>query len=135
MSRDLQLRTLGVAVKSLSRVAGSRVTERRQIMRTRLYVGNLPYDATEAQLRELFAQDQRQVGEIAIITDRATGRPRGFAFVEMGSQTDAQSAVLALHGLQFGARTLIVNEAREPAPRGGGPSLGGRRPGRDRLRL
>jgi len=103
-------------------------------MGTRLYVGNLPFDTNEAQLRTLFSEGGRQVNEVKIITDRDTGRPRGFAFVEMGSQADADGAVNALNGRDFGGRALTVNEAREQAPRrsggfggGGGGGRGGRR--------
>jgi RNA recognition motif-containing protein len=101
-------------------------------MGTRLYVGNLPFDTDESQLRALFQEGGRQVTEIKIITDRDTGRPRGFAFVEMGSQADAEAAVSALNGREFGGRALTVNEAREQAPRrsggfgGGGGGGGGR---------
>ena len=105
-------------------------------MGTRLYVGNLPFDTDESQLRALFQEGGRQVTEIKIITDRDTGRPRGFAFVEMGSQADAEGAVSALNGREFGGRALTVNEAREQAPRrsggfggaggGGGGGGGGR---------
>lgn len=103
--------------------------ERIGIMGTRLYVGNLPFDVDDAQLRTLFAQDGRQVNEVKIITDRETGRPRGFAFVEMGSQQDATVAISALNGMQLGGRTLTVNEAREPESRRGGGGFGGRRGG------
>ena len=103
-------------------------------MGTRLYVGNLPFDTDESQLRALFQEGGRQVSEVKIITDRDTGRPRGFAFVEMGSQADAEAAVSALNGREFGGRALTVNEAREQAPRrsggfagGGGGGRGGRR--------
>jgi cold-inducible RNA-binding protein len=105
-------------------------------MGTRLYVGNLPFDTDEAQLRTLFSEGGRQVTEVKIITDRDTGRPRGFAFVEMGSQSDADAAVNTLNGREFGGRALTVNEAREQAPRrsggfggggGGGRGGGGRR--------
>jgi cold-inducible RNA-binding protein len=102
-------------------------------MGTRLYVGNLPFDTNEAQLRTLFSEGGRQVNEVKIITDRDTGRPRGFAFVEMGSQAEADAAVNALNGREFGGRALTVNEAREQAPRrsggfgGGGGGRGGRR--------
>jgi RNA recognition motif-containing protein len=100
-------------------------------MGTRLYVGNLPFDTSESQLRTLFAEGGRQVSEVKIITDRDTGRPRGFAFVEMGSQADAEAAVSSLNGREFGGRALTVNEAREQAPRrsggfGGGGGGGGR---------
>ena len=98
-------------------------------MGTRLYVGNLPFDVDEAQLRTLFGQDGRQVGEVKIITDRETGRPRGFAFVDMGSQAEASAVISALNGLQLGGRTLTVNEARESEPRRGGGGFGGRRGG------
>ena len=94
-------------------------------MGTRLYVGNLPFDASEEDLRGLFAKDGRQVSEVKIITDRDTGRARGFGFVEMGSQADAEAAVNALNGAEFGGRTLTVNEAREQAPRRGGGGFGG----------
>jgi RNA recognition motif-containing protein len=97
-------------------------------MGTRLYVGNLPFDATESQIRDLFGQDGRQVSEVKIITDRQTGQPRGFGFVEMGSQADATAAISALNGQEMGGRALTVNEARESTPtRGGG--FGGGRPG------
>ena len=101
-------------------------------MGTRLYVGNLPFDTNEAQLRTLFSEGGRQVNEVKIITDRDTGRPRGFAFVEMGSQADADGAVNALNGREFGGRALTVNEAREQAPRrsGGFGGPGGGRGGR-----
>lgn len=100
-------------------------------MGTRLYVGNLPFDTDETQLRTLFQEGGRQVSEVKIITDRDTGRPRGFAFVEMASQADAEGAISALNGRDFGGRALTVNEAREQAPRrsggfgGGGSGFGG----------
>ena len=89
-------------------------------MSKRLYVGNLPYQAEEAQLRALFEQDGRQVEEVKIVTDRETGRPRGFAFVEMSTEAQAQAAVSALNGKPFGGRPLTVSEARERTPGGGG---------------
>ncbi len=101
-------------------------------MGTRLYVGNLPFDTNETQLRALFQEGGRQVSDVKIITDRDTGRPRGFAFVEMGSQAEAEAAVSALNGREFGGRALTVNEAREQVPRrsggfgGGGGGGGGR---------
>jgi RNA recognition motif-containing protein len=93
-------------------------------MGTRLYVGNLPYSADEDQIRALFEQNGREVREVKLITDRYTGRPRGFGFVEMGTQEHADEAIRALHGQEFGGRPLTVNEARERA--------GGDRPRRDR---
>ncbi len=96
-------------------------------MGTRLYVGNLPFDTNESQLRALFQEGGRQVSDVKIITDRDTGRPRGFAFVEMASQADAEAAVSALNGREFGGRALTVNEAREQAPRRSGGFGGGGR--------
>lgn len=96
-------------------------------MTKKLYVGNLPYSTTEDELFALFGADGRQVSEVALIMDRETGRPRGFGFVTMASEEDAQSAVEALDGVALGGRTLRVNESQE-RPRGGGG--GGR--GRDR---
>ncbi len=98
-------------------------------MGTRLYVGNLPFDTDETQLRTLFSEGGRQVTEVKIILDRDTGRPRGFAFVEMGSQAQAEAAVGSLNGKEVGGRVLTVNEAREQSPRRNGGFGGGR--GRD----
>jgi RNA recognition motif-containing protein len=89
-------------------------------MGTRLYVGNLPFSAEEHDVRELFAQDNRDVKEVKLITDRDTGRPRGFGFVEMGTTEDAEAAINALNGFSYEGRPLTVNEARERTPRGGG---------------
>jgi RNA recognition motif-containing protein len=88
-------------------------------MGTRLYVGNLPFDVDESQLRTLFTGTGRTVTEVKMVTDRETGRPRGFAFVEMGSQADADAAVRELNGTDLGGRALTVNEARERESRGG----------------
>jgi cold-inducible RNA-binding protein len=104
--------------------------ESETTMGTRLYVGNLPFDVDEAQLRTLFGQDGRQVSEVKIIMDRDTGRPRGFAFVEMGSQADASGAISALNGTEVGGRALTVNEARDSgSSRGGGGGFGRGRQG------
>ncbi len=89
-------------------------------MGTRLYVGNLPFDVDESQVRTLFQEGGREVTEVKIVMDRETGRPRGFGFVEMTSQADAQAAIAAMNGREVGGRALTVNEAREQAPRGGG---------------
>jgi len=89
-------------------------------MGTRIYVGNLPFDATEEQLRTLFAEGGRQVESAKIVTDRDTGQSRGFGFVEMANQGDATAAINALNGKEMGGRALTVNEARERTPRGGG---------------
>jgi len=94
-------------------------------MGTRLYVGNLPFEIDEDELRRLFESDGRRVTEVSIVTDRDTGRPRGFAFVEMGSQSDAQAAISALNGHEFGGRSIAVNEARERSAGGGGGGGGG----------
>jgi RNA recognition motif-containing protein len=85
----------------------------------KIYVGNLPFSATEAELRELFGQ-YGTVESVNLITDRETGRPRGFGFVEMGD-SEADAAISALDGQEFGGRTLRVNVARErTGSRGGG---------------
>jgi len=89
-------------------------------MGTRLYVGNLPFSAGEDELRDLFAQNGRTVVEVRLITDRETGRARGFGFVEMGNQNDADAAIRELNGFQFSGRALTVNEARERVGAGGG---------------
>ena len=94
-------------------------------MGTRLYVGNLPFSADEGQIRDLFTGSSRSVTDVKIVTDRDTGRPRGFAFVEMGSQEDADSAIRELNGQNFGGRPLTVNEARERSSGGGGGYGGG----------
>jgi RNA recognition motif-containing protein len=86
-------------------------------MSKRLYVGNIPYQTTEAQLRTLFEQDGAQVAEVKIVMDRETGRPRGFAFVEMATDAQASTAIETLNGKSFGGRPLTVSEARERAPR------------------
>jgi RNA recognition motif-containing protein len=83
---------------------------------TRLYVGNLPFSATDESVRALFAT-HGTVEKVSLITDRDTGRPRGFGFVEMSS-ADAARAIEALNGTDFGGRALRVNEAQE-RPRGG----------------
>ncbi len=96
-------------------------------MGTRLYVGNLPFDVDESQLRTIFQEGGWEIAEVKMVMDRETGRPRGFAFVEMTSQADAQAAIAAINGREVGGRALTVNEAREQAPRGGG--FGGGRGG------
>lgn len=83
-------------------------------MSKRIYVGNLPFTATEDELRELF-NSYGTVREVHLVTDRETGRPRGFGFVEM--EDGADEAIEAIHGSQLGGRTLTVNEARPREPR------------------
>jgi len=87
-------------------------------MNKKLYVGGLPYDTTSAQLRELFAPHGTVV-EVTLPTDRDTGRPRGFGFVEMSTQAEAEKAIQALNGTTFNGRTLTVNPAREQRSGGG----------------
>lgn len=96
-------------------------------MGRRLYVGNLPFETGETELQELFGQ-AGAVESVRVVRDMATGRARGFAFVEMGSDEDAQKAIQQLHETQLGGRTLTVNEAR-PKPDGGGFGGGGGRGG------
>jgi RNA recognition motif-containing protein len=93
-------------------------------MGTRLFVGNLPFNVDEQQLRTFFEEGGRQVSEVKIVTDRDTGRPRGFAFVDMATEQEAQAAINALNGRELGGRALTVNEARERAPRSGGGGRG-----------
>jgi RNA recognition motif-containing protein len=100
-------------------------------MGTRLYVGNLPFTADEDQIRDLFGQNGRTVSEVKLVTDRETGRPRGFGFVEMGSNDEADSAIRALNGHSMGGRPLTVNEAKERTSGGGGGN-GGYGGGRNR---
>ena len=87
-------------------------------MGTKLYVGNLPYTSDEAVIRDVFGQNGRQVTNVHVVQDHATGRSRGFAFVEMASPEDAANAIRELNGTDMEGRPLIVNEARE---RGSGP--------------
>ena len=101
-------------------------------MGTRIYVGNLPFDADENTLRELFGQGGRNVVDVKLVTDRATGQPRGFAFVEMGSEADAQAAIRELNGKELGGRSLRVDVASERSDggrprRSSGPGGGGGR--------
>ena len=88
-------------------------------MSRKLYVGNLPYETSEADLQTLFEQ-AGAVDSVRVMRDNATGRARGFAFVEMSSEPEAQAAIQQLHEQQFGGRTLTVNEARPQEARAGG---------------
>ena len=90
-------------------------------MAKRIYVGGLPYSATEEDLERLFSATG-SVKEVTIITDRYTGQAKGFGFVEMDDDAEADAAIAQLNGSQMGGRTLTVNEAkpREERPRGGG---------------
>lgn len=93
-------------------------------MGSKIYVGGLPYSATEQQLSDLFAA-HGAVASARIITDKFTGQSRGFGFVEMSSDAEAQAAITALNGSEMGGRTLTVNEARPQEPRTGGGGRGG----------
>jgi RNA recognition motif-containing protein len=97
-------------------------------MSTKLYVGNLAYTTTEDDLRTLFAQ-AGTVASVAVITDRETGRSKGFGFVEMSSPAEALQATNMFNGFQLGDRTLTVNPARPKEDRGGGGGFGGPRGG------
>ena len=103
-------------------------------MGTRLYVGNLSYNVTEPELKDVFGENGRNVKEVKVVLDRDTGRPRGFAFVEMTTDAEAAQAIEALNGREIQGRPINVSEARERAPRsggGGGGGFGGGRGGRD----
>jgi RNA recognition motif-containing protein len=91
-------------------------------MGTKLYVGNLSFNTTENELQELFSQ-AGAVQEVTLMQDKFTGKSRGFAFVTMGSEADAQTAITKFNGQTIEGRPLTVNEAR---PRGGGGGGGGR---------
>jgi RNA recognition motif-containing protein len=94
-------------------------------MGNRLYVGNLPFSADENSVRSLFEQNERKVEEVKLITDRDTGRPRGFGFVEMGNNEDADAAIQELNEFELEGRKLTVNVARERTTGGGGRGGGG----------
>jgi cold-inducible RNA-binding protein len=98
-----------------------------------LYVGNLPHSTTETELRNVF-EPHGAVEKVTLVTDRETGRSRGFGFVEMTNATDADKAVAALNGTELGGRTLTINEAKPKAdrPKGGQRFGGGGGGGRDR---
>ena len=90
-----------------------------------IFVGNLDFNTSEDELRKLF-EAHGQVDRVSIMTDRDTGRSRGFGFVEMTSAEDGEKAIAAMNGSQIGGRTLNVNEARPKVERGGGGGGGGR---------
>jgi len=93
-------------------------------MAKKLYVGNLSYNTTEAQIRELFAQ-AGEIASVNLITDRDTGSPKGFGFVEMVTDEQAQEAVRRFNGHSLDNRSLTVNEARPREERSGGGGFGG----------
>ncbi len=93
-------------------------------MGKKLYVGNLSYGVDSSQLQELFGQ-HGSVQSAEVIADRETGRSKGFGFVEMGTDQEAQAAIAALNGQQFDGRALTVNEAKPKENRSGGGGFGG----------
>ncbi len=97
----------------------------------KIFVGNFSFNTTDAELRSLF-EPHGTVDSATIVTDRDTGRSRGFAFVEMANNSEADAAILALNGSDFGGRPLTVNEARPKADRGG--SRGGQNNRREHSR-
>ena len=94
----------------------------------KIYVGNLPDEITEAELRQEFGTFG-EVTSVSIITDKYTGRPRGFGFVEMAAVSEGQAAIAGLNGKELKDQTLNVNAARPPSESRGGGSYGNRRPG------
>src|ERR1700758_1197302 len=98
-----------------------------------LYVGNLPHSTTETELRSLF-ETHGAVEQVTLVTDRDTGRSRGFGFVEMTNAGEAEKAIAALNGSDLGGRTLTINEAKPKSdrPRSGGRRFGGGGGGRGR---
>src|SRR5256885_12725731 len=102
----------------------------------KLFVGNIPHSTTEAELRTLFAA-HGAVEQVSVVTDRDTGRSRGFAFVEMTDSGEAEKAIAALNGKELGGRALNVNEAKPKTERSSGPRgqrSGGGGGGRDDFR-
>ena len=91
----------------------------------KLYVGNVPYQATDEDLRNVFTLAGVALDSVNIVRDRFSGEPRGFAFVEIGNDEEAQKAIRACNGKDLLGRTLVINEARPPRE-GGGPGGGGR---------
>jgi cold-inducible RNA-binding protein len=93
----------------------------------KLYVGNVPYQATDEDLQSMFTQAGATVDSVNIVRDRFSGEPRGFAFVEIGNDEEAQKAIRACNGKDLLGRTLVVNEARPPREGGGSGGPGGGR--------
>jgi RNA recognition motif-containing protein len=90
----------------------------------KIYIGNLSFNTTDAELRRLFEQ-HGSVDSVSVIMDRETGRPRGFAFVEMSDASSAAAAIQTLNGRELDGRSLRVNEAQERGAGGGGGGFGG----------
>jgi RNA recognition motif-containing protein len=102
-----------------------RQVSKEKYMGTRLFVGNLSYKVTEPELREVFEEGGRNVVEVKIVTDRDTGRSRGFAFVEMASDEHAAQVIQLLAGREVAGRPINVSEARARAPRSDSGGYGG----------
>lgn len=94
-------------------------------MNTKLFVGNIPFSLSEPQLEELFSAHGKVV-QVTIPTDRDTGRKRGFAFVEMGTQAEAEAAIRSLNGQTVDGRQIVVNASRPKTQSGGGKGGGNR---------
>jgi cold-inducible RNA-binding protein len=124
-----QLRLLRRPIRlCLRRSQQTQIAQSEAIRLKNIFVGNLDFNTSEEELRQLF-EPYGQVDRVSILTDRDTGRSRGFGFVEMSSSEDGEKAIAALNGSQVGGRTLNVNEARPKAERagsGGGRDRGGR---------
>jgi cold-inducible RNA-binding protein len=107
-------------------IAGAdRCSKEKKSMGTRLFVGNLSYRVTEAELKQVFEEGGRNVVEVKVVTDRDTGRSRGFAFVELANDQDATAAIQTLSGREVAGRAINVSEARARSPRGGGGAAWG----------
>jgi cold-inducible RNA-binding protein len=105
--------------------------DEESVMSRKLFVGNLPFQTEESELQNLFSQ-VGTVESVTVMRDRATGQARGFAFVEMSTDDEAQKAIAELNEHQLGGRTLAVNEARPQVPRSGGGGFSGGGGGRRR---
>ncbi len=92
----------------------------------KLYVGNLPFQATEEELGNWFSQAGVTPGNITLVRDRFSGQPRGFGFIEINNDEEAERAIQSLNGHDFMGRNVVVNEARPPREGGGGGRGGGR---------
>lgn len=118
-------------------VRRTQIAQRRGKRLKNIFVGNLSFNTGEDELRQMF-EGYGQVDRVSIMTDRDTGRSRGFGFVEMGNAEEGEKAIAALNGSQVGGRTLNVNEARPKTERSGGGGRdgggGGGGGGRDRDR-
>ncbi len=122
-------RTLSLSSQVLPQFDKDNFNFRGQFV-TNIFVGNLSYRTTQDELHSVFAQ-YGNVERVNIVTDRDSGQPRGFAFVEMTEARDAETAISQLNGAELNGRTMNVNEAR-PKPAGGGGGFGGPRGGRGR---